>query len=342
MPPIAADVVAEAIRSIATRTAAGEDGIDAPLLKGATQQGLLAIAGLFNQAERERAFPPQCVGTRVCLQPKPSGDGLRPIGLLSLLYRLWGRCRSPILRAFEKKEAAPWDAACGGSSAFSAIYDSVADDEVVKARGLGSSTLLVDIETFYDSIRWTGLCSEASRLRFPATILAIAMEQHMAPRTLTIRGSLADPIVPTNGVVAGCTVAPTLAKIILLAPVSAAVQEAPALRVRQYVDDLTLKFVGTWGAVLVRSAEFFAPLLRNLETSHFVVSTTKTILITSPPKLASHIAGKMALSGFPVPTAKVGKDLGVTVTMARRRRTTAAAQRADQAAGRARILGRFA
>ena len=54
----------------------------------------------------------------------------------------------------------------------------------------------------------------------------------MAPRTLTVRGSLAEAVVPTNGVVAGCVVAPTIAKIVLLAPVSAAIAGVTELRVR--------------------------------------------------------------------------------------------------------------
>ena len=51
---------------------------------------------------------------------KPNG-GVRPIALMTMIYRLWSKIRGHEIRQWEDLHKGPWDAAIRGSSALRAI-----------------------------------------------------------------------------------------------------------------------------------------------------------------------------------------------------------------------------
>ena len=86
----------------------------------------------------------------------------------------------------------------------------------------------------------------------------------------------------------------------------------------------------------------FQFLFRQLEAAGFVISRAKTVLLGSPPRLARAVAAYLMLGGYTLPVRRAGTYLGVTVTLAARRRATAASAMGADASRRERLLGRFA
>ena len=82
-------------------------------------QARAALLEVLRLIETRGALPLQTLFTVVALIPKPQGD-VRPIALLSMLYRLWIATRHGDLVDWDSRAAGPWDDAIQKSSALRA------------------------------------------------------------------------------------------------------------------------------------------------------------------------------------------------------------------------------
>ena len=69
-----------------------------------------------------------------------------------MLYRIWGVCRRPLVKAWEVRNEVAWDKARPGSSALSAAYERGFDAEVATHNKEQVGTTLWDFAKIFDYI----------------------------------------------------------------------------------------------------------------------------------------------------------------------------------------------
>ena len=87
----------------------------------------------------------QCLVVLTALLDKASGDGDRPITLLSFLYRNLVRFQSPAIRRWELANSGDWDAATAGRGALEAAYSYEFVFELAHQMGMEAAALLTDL-----------------------------------------------------------------------------------------------------------------------------------------------------------------------------------------------------
>eukprot|EP00973_Karenia_brevis_P064448 8953782-Karenia_brevis.AAC.1 len=71
------------------------------------------------------------------------------------------------------------------------------------------------MEKFYDNISIPILIREATRLGYPALVLKLGLQMHMACRSIRCYQFHPGVTTPTDGIIAGCTQSTTFAKVLL-------------------------------------------------------------------------------------------------------------------------------
>ena len=145
---------------------------------------------------------------------KPTG-GPRPNALMPVVYRTWTKIRRTQIDAWEVARAGPWDAAIEGSSALRARILSVLGDEIAVRTGNDTWSTLLDMGKFYDNIDIPQLIELADHQAYPALILNLGLQMHMAPRGLRCYRHCPGQVRWNHGIIAGCTKSTTFAKIYL-------------------------------------------------------------------------------------------------------------------------------
>lgn len=207
-------------------------------------------------------------------------------------------------------------------------------DESAALMGLAAGTVLWDMEKFYDSVRVSALCHEALKLKFPALLLALGLQVHLAPRTCKAEGHCGAPIQPSNGIVAGCGQANDFARILLHSILQRAqcTKELSIMMLtcQQYVDDITQRAEGTEAQLLAALPKAALTLHAQLEAIGCVISK-KTVATASSARLAAMLDDAYRAHGLAVRSVPVAKDLGITATGGSRRRTSVLAKRLAKA-----------
>eukprot|EP00973_Karenia_brevis_P024804 3418420-Karenia_brevis.AAC.1 len=88
-------------------------------------------------------------------------------------------------------------------------------NEIAFHRGEATLATLYDMEKFYDNISIPALIKEATRLGYPAWVLKLVLQMHMARRSIRCCQFHLVVTVSHNGIIAGCTQSTTVAKILL-------------------------------------------------------------------------------------------------------------------------------
>ena len=130
-------------------------------------------------------------------------DGLRTIGLSPMLYALWNRAQEAT-RNWELANMAEYDTCKTGSSAlFAAVIRNV-EAEIAHWLDMYVGGIFNDFVKFFDSMNINILLEEAIRTEYPPVEMCMAIQQHMAPRTIQIHQFVSKPIQIWNSIIAGC------------------------------------------------------------------------------------------------------------------------------------------
>ena len=132
---------------------------------------------------------------------KPAG-GLRTICKTPMLYRM--QCRTDqTIKEWELRNLQPYDSACKNSSSAKALLRNLTA-EVAMWLGKFSAGVFNDYHKFFDTIDIPTLVSQAVQTGFPARQLALALQQHTAPRIIQVSGHCAQPIQVFKSILPGC------------------------------------------------------------------------------------------------------------------------------------------
>ena len=144
----------------------------------------------------------------------------RPITLTSTPWRVWCRLRKPVLDQWQQQlpECMNHDKARPGANVLHVALERLLRQEVTKARQQHGITVLMDMSTFYVTIKLEKLQEEASRLNYPPLLLELAMQLYSGPKAILAEQEMTPFFHVDNGVPAGYPQAPLLAKAVLAPP----------------------------------------------------------------------------------------------------------------------------
>ena len=338
MPPT--DVTAEDIqrgaRLIPKNTTIGADHWETRELRALDDDAAEGFAKLLTRIEEEVAWPIQTLINLIVLMGKPKG-GVRPIALMTMLYRLWSKIRGNEIRQWEELHKGPWDAAIRGSSALRAAVLGAFFSELHTLNGDEVAALLWDMDKFYDSIDVTiliGLCRDK---QYPLHPLVLGMKMHMALRVLKVDDGFQPCELPSNGIIAGCLQSTRLTKGFLYGVCQRHCYAIPDQKLNQeylrsFVDDLAQLHAGQEDQMVVDAIAVGAALAQDLINIRCRISPKSTIV--GKPSIAKRIQRGLALRGIQVKIATEGRDLGVGTTAGIRRTSGILKQRIASARGR--------
>ena len=170
--------------------------------------------------ERTVSVPFQMQVVQVALLPKTEAKE-RPISLTSVLWRIWTKLRRTCLALWLKEfynHTSGFDSAVPGQTCLDPALARLIRAEDHKFRGQTLILLFCDLEGFYDVVSHERLAQQGAALGFPSLLLELAIQLYEGPRCLYGEGVASPSIWPQRGMLQGCPLAPTLAKLTTYKP----------------------------------------------------------------------------------------------------------------------------
>ena len=305
----------------------GLDGWSVKELKALPKEALSAWAYMYRKTQQEFQWPVALTVVGYALWPK-SEEAERPIALTSLWYRLLIKSRLHLLEAWLQKVAAlcPWDRAVAGSTVFCSSMARMLRAEILPHAKLYQASVLVDLKHCYDRMNIQLLIRAALKRKYPPGLLALAVPVHCGARVLMAENMHSQCVQPVRGILAGCSLSVSLAKLYLW-DMMEALQLSPGLvasdtcfddlsfdLVDYNPDRLALRALALYEDLAGRVAEL--ELQISVKMSGFLVSH---VAVAQPLKTLLQAA--RTKRGFEYPQVCTAlKDLGAQTTLARCRR----------------------
>ena len=248
LEPITRDHVRVAAMTFSMRTAVGEDWIR-PREVGMLSDRLLdRYAAVMNSAEACGSWPKLVSTNLIHLIPKPAG-GMRPIGLMSTLVRVYERVRRADIQRWRTSCTDPCNYMVAGKSASDAVWVKSVRDEAVHELGLVSASVLLDLIKAFECVRLDVVWRTALKKGFPMAVLRLALRAYCNARRLVYRGIVGEPIVSGNAILAGGGLATDMLALLLHDTLELLRVEIPRVHLFVVVDDVTIRVEGKTSAV---------------------------------------------------------------------------------------------
>ena len=322
--------------------ASGLDGWSYEWCRQLTDEAIRAILDFLHACEAQAEVPDQFKWALIVLLPK-NATRERPIGVLHVLYRSHMKLRYNLILDWQQhyRHAAPWDQARPGTSCLEVALRRQMRCEQAKLTAQHNVSLLLDLETFYDRCSFSDVIENGLKLQYPPLLLSLSLQVYGGPRVLLAENTISPPVGPTRGLVAGCPLAPSVAKLVLH-PVADSVSRARDLRsLDLYIDDLSCDFAHKDALQVAKAAiGTYRRLHQHLVSIGQKPSVQKTVFICSSAAAARQLK---AVSRPDDPkVVHTGRDLGLEANGARRRSLAQSAKRHSKAAKRGERLKNLA
>ncbi len=247
LSPLLAEDLWRVARGVSANKASGPDCWAFAELRLLPLDAFRVLADLFALFERLGQWPEGLRGAIVVQVPKPGATdatGLRPIGLMASVYRLWAAARVPTIRGWLRTvDAAVMGGRPGVGADVAALETAVLACTAV-ADGDAVAAAFLDITKAYEGVDLRLLARAAVQQGYPAVVAHMAISAYLGPRRVRLGGAVApEPVLASRGITAGCACAVSLMGLYLLPVLQAA--RGPCIQaVRGYVDDISFLSVG--------------------------------------------------------------------------------------------------
>ncbi len=342
LPRVEAARLREVASTFAHRTSQTYDGFHPRLLAALSDDALEVLATLLQAVEVSGRWPRQIGLVVSALLPKAKG-GFRPIGILPGVYRLWAKARRDVTDRWEEKHARGYLSAAKGNGPADTMWRMAMRHEEGTAAGNEAGVIAEDLAAFFETVDRQILMQEAHALDFPLPVLRAALGMYAAPRVITLQGRVSRELHPTVGVVAGCSLAMAMTKLLYIRILDKYVSTLPSsVSLDTHVDDFTLSAVGPPAQVaadLTRARDDLATVMQSLGCKF---AEDKTIVTASSRRLAADLARRIGIAGS-VTSAPclLGVDCTAGATRARLKGTSKKAARLRAALARKTKLRRL-
>ena len=118
------------------------------------------------------------------------------------------------------------------------------ETEIADLLGEHAVSVLVDIVKFYEFVIHSMLLAACQDLGYPMRLAFMLVAAYQEPRTLRAYGSLSEPVVAFQGMLAGCSHATTLARVLLTRVLKGSLARSPSVTARALIDDVSFQWTG--------------------------------------------------------------------------------------------------
>ena len=317
--PLTDKQVEAALRKMAKK-ACGPDGLTGPMLKALEPNQVTLVAEAFRTWEATGVMPETATMSLVALLPKKESEE-RPIALTSYAYRAWCKSRYPLHDEWARQYqlSSPWDRAVKNHSSLEVAVTRVLKGEVHRQNQKSGITLLLDLKGFYENVSHKDLILGAFKHRYPALLLHGAMQLYRGKRHLCAENMVSAPLVATQGILAGCPLAPGLSKLVMHDIVEPIWQGPPQCHVDLYIDDTGFDVVHSDPKQCANMAyHVWKEARKRFQDAKLPLSIGKTAWICSNKKVEKALA-KLLQAGDPA-FRDIHRDLGIDSGWGKRRR----------------------
>lgn len=212
---------------------------------------LNAIGFLFYLAECLGSWPEAMRCISFFLLGKPT-MGLRTIGLLSALYRIWARLRLGLVRAWAASASRAYFAAGIGKSTEDAVGRLLLTAEAVDLRQKEVVCIVVDVDKCNENVDHVLLRQAAIRRGFPMAIFQLCIDIYRASRRISWEEVVSKSVQAARTLVPGCSIALCSLQLLIISPMDWLLTQLPAQasNLDVYVDDASLQIVGQKSQVI--------------------------------------------------------------------------------------------
>ena len=298
----------------------------------------LRFIDLMHTFERQPHLRPMDWLSLIVFLLKPTG-GWRPIGLTMCVLRVWSRIRSAIAQGWERQHDERFFWGSKGKPCDVAGWCHNVLAGYARYIGMEVATLFGDIEKFYEFVSHEVLTNEADADGFPLDLLKALCGLYGGARVAVFDGMVSDAIDCGGTILAGCSCATTLAKVLVYRLLRSLNKKYCGLHIKNVVDDVSLQMIGTVKFIkenLGRAGLHFA---RGLQGLRLPLSVAKTSFVASSKELANTLEKEWAEFNFRA--QDVCRNLGTDATAGRRRRVPTANKRLKGASARTKRLLRL-
>ena len=340
LPILDAVALQEVLRAYAVASAVSLDGLHMKHPSLVAYSGAAALALVLALMELVGELPLSVSWVVMALLAKPAG-GFRPIGIFPMIYRLYGRLRLPILRAWEDKHELD-EFACGpGKSAADTVWRQALASEASVASGGCAGAVLLDMQKFYERFNRDRLWARAKQFGMNLLVIRFALVAYSASRLVCLGGLYSQGCFAVRGIIAGCSFSRAIVRVYCLPAVLALKQRCPSVTSDFYIDDITIAAQASSPGSVVSRVSHAVGFLEHLTAVDLdaKIAAAKGAIVASTTKLAAalHVAVGQQVGKL----AAVATNLGVDfLGKARRHRGPGCrrSQRFVTAARRARRL----
>jgi hypothetical protein len=155
------------------------------------------------------------------LLDKPSG-GDRTIGLSVAPLRIWSKMRRPLAAAWEASHNDDFFHGSEGRPCEKAAWSLSVHAGAAQVLGGAGAAFFLDLEKFYELVQHPSALLQAELNGFPLRLMQLALASYRGWRTLLYNDAVAVPFRVAKTIVAGCSLATSLAKVIVRLPLKSA------------------------------------------------------------------------------------------------------------------------
>eukprot|EP00660_Eupelagonema_oceanica_P019441 gene19441-biopygen20255 len=224
------------------RQAGGMEGWRVRELKALPEPLLDRLARVFNTVERTGAWPPALQRALITLIPKGQGgepEQMRPISVMSAIYRLWAAARLRDVMQWQERWAAPGQRGYrAGMGADDVFYELALRCEVALLTGTDFVGVTYDYAKCFDRIPQQIALKLLEALGMAARILKPLRAMYAGlRRRFRVGGGLGEEFLATNGILQGCPLSGAVLNALVSVWARAVEAEAEGARAAAYADD---------------------------------------------------------------------------------------------------------
>eukprot|EP00959_Pyramimonas_sp_CCMP1952_P263658 5513973-Pyramimonas_sp.AAC.1 len=160
------------------------------------------------------------------------------------------------------------------------------------------ATLFTDLHKIYERIAHSVLVREGMAAGFEYRILAAACSLYSGPRVLAFHGAVSEAFRVLGTVLAGCSLAMSLVKVLLYRTLTRVVEAHPAVHPRKVVDDISAQVLGTGRCVVQEMSEVGHKLVQGFQNLKLILSGTKGHFLAPSRSIADRLAKAWGAYGF--------------------------------------------
>ncbi|CAK0891075.1 unnamed protein product, partial [Prorocentrum cordatum] len=284
LKPITIDDIKLVARKFPNATRMGWSNFHPRLLLEVGDDALFRLASLLNSCGRN----PHCGELwAIIMVPRPKPDvGQRPIRPMPMLARIWSRMRLRECAKWERPidQQAFWgNSSSRGCDEAARLHDIFAAHAKPPLEAAGS--FYADLSNYYEHIGHCELKVAAQARGFDVWLLRALRCTYRAPRRARVGTCLSDAVAANGAVVAGCSCAAALAKLLLISALRAAALAAPVAGVLNVVDDVSCHAAGPCTMVAQQLAAAYRAFCAKMEDANLPLSRNKTKALATSSKL---------------------------------------------------------